>query len=72
MKTVTIDILNDGAINLLKELEALKLIKFNEEPSNPDILLKKASDYKGIISPELADQLQEHVRQSRNQWQQRI
>ncbi len=29
---------------------------------------KKASDFKGTLSPELAEALQKHVRQSREQW----
>jgi len=70
MKTVRIDILNERAINLLKELEELKLIRLVDQKT--DAVSLKASDYKGIISSELADKLQEHVQQSRNQWQQRI
>lgn len=29
---------------------------------------KKASDFKGILSPELTEALQKHVQQSREQW----
>jgi hypothetical protein len=74
MKTVLIDILNEKAIKLLKELEELKLIKFldGDTPADNSKLPRKASDYKGIISPELSEELQEHIRQSRNQWQNRI
>ncbi len=69
MKTVTIDIINDKALNLLKELEALNLIRLLYKEEGVASSSKKPSDFKGIISPELADQLQEQVRQSRNQWE---
>lgn len=29
---------------------------------------KKASDFKGILSPETAEALQKHVQQSRDEW----
>lgn len=29
---------------------------------------KKASDFKGILSPQLTEALQQHVQQSREQW----
>ena len=29
---------------------------------------KKASDFKGILSPELTEALQKHVQQSRQEW----
>ena len=73
MKTVTIDILNERAINLLMELEALNLIKMLTIKSTTEETppAKKASDYKGIISPELGDKMQDHIRKSREEWQQR-
>lgn len=30
---------------------------------------KKASDFKGLLSAELTEELQQHVQQSREQWQ---
>jgi hypothetical protein len=77
MKTVIVDILNEKALNLLRELENLKLIKLLNSDSVEEALSlyrkgKRPSEYKGIIPADLADQLQEHIKQSRNQWQQRI
>jgi len=71
MQAVTIDSLNNKVMNLLKEMGALGLIRLAKQKSPGDIFLvdKRASVYKGIISSELADQLQEHIGQSRNQWQ---
>lgn len=74
-KTLTIDILNEKVISLLRELEALNLIKvlntkssLEERPAGR----KKASDYKGIIPDDLGEKMQEHIRQSREEWQHRI
>ncbi len=75
MKTLTIDILNEKVISLLRELEALNLIKvLNTKSSLKDRPpgRKKASDYKGIIPDELGEKMQEHIRQSREEWQHRI
>ncbi len=72
MKTVTIDILNEKVMSLLKELEALNLIKMLNAKSETPTDKKKASDYKGIIPPEVSDKMQEHIRQSREEWQHRI
>ncbi|SFS98821.1 hypothetical protein [Sphingobacterium wenxiniae] len=45
MKTVTIDILNDHAFNLLKDLEKLKVIRFKKDStkSTNQTLTKKVS-----------------------------
>ena len=67
MKTITIDVLNDKVWELLKELEALKLVKFNRIEKNPN-KDRKASSYKGIITPESGAKLQESIRQSRTEW----
>lgn len=77
MKTIMIDILNEKAINLLRELEALNLIKMLNKDVKPSLkeippVKKKASDYKGIIPAEVGEKMQEHVRQSREKWQDRI
>jgi hypothetical protein len=73
MKTISIDILNEKAINLLKELEALKLIKMNGTDSvQQTSIKKKASDYKGIISSKMADEMNDYIRQSREEWRHRI
>ncbi len=75
MKTITIDLLNERAVNLLRELEALNLIKLLDiKPSTEKkpAAKKRPSDYKGIISAELRDQMQEQISQSREEWQHRI
>ncbi|HEV2482445.1 MAG TPA: hypothetical protein VGS79_22425 [Puia sp.] len=83
MNIVLIELTNDKALGLLQKLEDLHLIRLlkknliitekgKELDGNASILRKKASDYKGILSPDLADKMQTYVRQSRDEWQQRI
>ncbi|NGM60486.1 hypothetical protein G5B30_01025 [Sphingobacterium sp. SGG-5] len=69
MKTVTLDILNDEAIKLLKNLEGLKLIRFHkgktssqqtkEQVSLSDFSFSKSreilKDYQGSLSDTVAD-----------------
>jgi hypothetical protein len=47
---------------------------FIKNPAAEDMpaIKKKASDYKGVISAELAEEMQEYVKQSRKEWNHRI
>lgn len=69
MRTVTLDILNDKALNLLKDLEVLNLIKFREEKKEVAPAKIKLSDkYRGIISKEQGQDLNLHIKQMRSEW----
>lgn len=62
-----IQLTNQKAIGLLHELEELHLIKVLKE--NINISQSKLSDkYKGIISEEEGESLNEHIKQMRNEW----
>jgi hypothetical protein len=67
MDTVLIQLTNQKAIRLLHELEELHLIKVLKENIVPD--KPKLSDkYKGILSKEEGQRLNEHVKQMRSEW----
>lgn len=74
--TITIDILNEKAMNLLRELEALNLIRMltkeGEGSRKAEPARKKGSDYKGILPADVAEKMQEHVKQAREEWKNRI
>jgi len=72
MRSITIDILNEKAVNLLKELEVLKLIKITSKTSDPTRSRKKASEFKGSLPADLGHQMQERIKQSREEWTHRI
>ncbi len=69
MKTVTLDILNEKALNLLKDLELLNLIRFRKEKKEVASSKIKLSDkYRGIISKEQGQDLKLHIKQMRSEW----
>jgi hypothetical protein len=69
MNTLLIQITNQKAVGLLHELEELHLIKVLEEnvENNP----KLSEKYAGKLPSDVADDLQNYVNESRNQWNNR-
>jgi hypothetical protein len=67
MDTMLIQVTNQKAVGLLHELEELNLIKVLKE--NIDPAKPKLSDkYRGILSKEEGEKLNEHIKQMRNEW----
>lgn len=67
MQTVTINILNEKALELIRKLEEMNLVKVTRE-GTVSRSGKKASSYKGILSKKLGDDLQKHIKNSRSEW----
>lgn len=67
MDTLLIQVTNQKAIGLLHELEELHLIKVLKGNVSPP-RIKLSDKYKGIISKEEGKELNEHVKQMRNEW----
>lgn len=62
-----IQITNQNAIGLIHELEELHLIKVLKE--NVVVSTNKLSNkYKGIISKEDGEKLNDHIKQMRSEW----
>ena len=66
MDTMLIQLTNQKAAGLIHELEELQLIKVLKE--NIAVKTKLSDKYKGIISKEEGQQLNEHIKQMRNEW----
>jgi len=67
MDTMLIQLTNQKAAGLLHELEELKLIKvIKENISTSDT--KLSDKYKGIISKEQGQDLNQHIEQMRKEW----
>lgn len=65
--TVLIQVTNPKAIGLLHELEELHLIKMLK--ANATTVKTKLSDkYKGVISKDQGQSLNEHIKQMRSEW----
>jgi len=62
-----IQVTNQKAIGLLHELEELQLIKVLEEYVAPGTT-KLSDKYKGIITKEQGQNLNEHIQQIRSEW----
>jgi len=64
-----IELTNQKAAALLHELEELRLIKVLKENIAVDPPKTKLSEkYKGILSKKEGQQLNEHIRQMRREW----
>lgn len=64
MQTVVIDILNEKALSLLKDLESLKLIKLRGGKSQS---ISKA--YKGAMTKQPLSKVNEQLTELRESWQ---
>ena len=69
METVLIQINNSKAYKLLEDLEDLQIIKVLKKTMEPQ--QKLSEKYAGKLPSELADELQNYVTQSRNEWNNR-
>jgi len=66
MDTYTIELTNQNAYKLLKELEELHIIRVLKKTIKHE---KKLSDrFEGKLSQEIGDELQKHVTKSREEW----
>ncbi len=70
MDTMTIELTNQRAYKLIKSLEELHLIRVLKETTKPQ--QKLSEKYAGKLPSKIADQLQEYVTQSRNEWDKSI
>ena len=66
METIVIQITNNKALKLLQELEELNLIKLLKRKADTSQTLSEK--YAGKLSSSTVDKLQEHIKQSRNEW----
>jgi len=64
---MVIQLTNQKAIGLLHELEELHLIKVLKENFEPS-KAKLSDKYKGFITKEEGQQLNDHIQQMRSEW----
>lgn len=68
MRTITIDIINEKAINLLQDLELLKLIRLRKDTTEQKQPKKDWIDYKGAMSKQPIDNIDNQLKELRNEW----
>ncbi|HEY4197029.1 MAG TPA: hypothetical protein VGM63_15910 [Mucilaginibacter sp.] len=66
MDTLLIQVTNHDAYSLLNELEKLHLIKVLKKETNPS--QKLSEKFAGKLPADTAKKLQEHIKQSRDEW----
>ncbi len=69
METVLIQINNSKAYRLLEDLEDLHIIKVLKKSIQPE--QKLSEKYGGKLPADVADELQNYITQSRNEWNNR-
>jgi len=67
MTTLTIDILDEKALNLIKDLETLKIIRVRKDKHvvSKDLISK----YKGAMSPQPKSEIDKQIDDLRNEWE---
>jgi hypothetical protein len=69
MRTITLDILKDEAMNLLKDLEALKIIRIQSYDEAVHVLpVNLASKYSGAMSKQSPEEIDRELNDLRNEW----
>ncbi len=70
MKTITVDILQDEALNLLKDLEAMNIIRVhNDSPEERPYSGKLMSEkYKGAMTKQSREEIDQQLNDLRNEW----
>lgn len=67
METMLIELTNQKAAKLLKDLEELKLIRvLKKETSTP---AKLSTKYRGVLSEKQGQALNKHIQEMRNEWE---
>ncbi|WP_293787617.1 hypothetical protein [uncultured Pedobacter sp.] len=70
MRTVTLDILNDRALDLLKDLELLKIIRLRKDSNIQDITGSNLiSKYKGSMKKQPISDVDDQLNSIRNEWE---
>ncbi len=70
MQTITIDLLNEKVLHLLKDLEQLKLIRLRKEKkTSVSIKIDFVSKYKGAMHKQPIKNIGHQLKDLRNAWQ---
>lgn len=69
MRTITIDIINEKALSLLKDLELLQLIRLRKDSAEENQLSIDWTQYKGAMSKQPLVEIDEQLDKLRNEWE---
>lgn len=69
LKTVTIDIINEKVMNLLRDLESLKLIRLRKDKIQEPLNAGNSTKYKGAMSKQPLADVDKQLNDLRNEWE---
>lgn len=69
MRTITIDIINEKALNLLRDLEQLNLICLRKERTAENKDKPNWSKYKGAMSKKPLNDIDKQLNELRSEWE---
>jgi hypothetical protein len=69
MQTITIDILNEKALNLLYDLELLQLIRLRRKKHHNLPIDNWAAKYKGAMQKQSISEIENQTNSLRNAWE---
>jgi hypothetical protein len=69
-RTITVDIINEKAMNLLRDLESLKLIRLHYEEKEVQTLANAESiRFKGAMTKQSINDVNQQLKELRNDWE---
>ncbi|MHA4742309.1 hypothetical protein [Dyadobacter sp. MSC1_007] len=66
LQTITIDVINDKALDLLRDLEHLNLIRLRED--TPSKTKNTRRNYKGAMTQQPVSEIESQIRELRDEW----
>ena len=69
MKTLTIDIINEKAVKLIKDMELLKLIRVRKDKSQQEGSINWAAKYKGSMQKQPLNEVDDQLNDLRGSWE---
>jgi hypothetical protein len=69
MRTITIDIINEKAMNLLRDLELLKLIRLRRDQTETKQATVDWTKYKGAMTKQSFNEIDRQLDNLRNEWE---
>ena len=69
MRTITIDIINEKALSLLRTLEQLKLIRFRRDKDADVPAATDWTKYKGAMSKQSLKEVDQQLNELRGEWE---
>jgi hypothetical protein len=69
MQTITLDLLDDNALNLLRDLETLNVIRLHSvKEDSRTRSLNAIKSYKGMMTKQPLEEIEQQLKDLRNEW----